>query len=198
MSQFPAKELTEALAREASVSAEDVSRVLVALANVAYEQARTGFVLPGFGEFRVVTGADTIGINPFTGKEVTFRGKQLLQFTADTAAKERFLASRKSPTRAPSIVAETQSDLPAVRLVPDHSDLLAADVKRASPEGPRCKLGGDPDWIQADDTPICCGQRMLFYGQLDSLDSHYRVGDMGMLYVFVCEMCCSSVAVLQF
>src|SRR5258708_33679120 len=31
------------------------------------------------------------------------------------------------------------------------------------------KIGGEPDWIQDDETPQCCGQPASFYGQLGSL-----------------------------
>jgi hypothetical protein len=38
--------------------------------------------------------------------------------------------------------------------------------------GLRSKLGGDPIWIQEDETPSCslCSQPMSFVGQIDSIE----------------------------
>lgn len=57
------------------------------------------------------------------------------------------------------------------------------------------KLGGKPNWIQNDETPVCpsCRERMTFVGQIDSFDDNwqtlkgddrYYFTDDGMLYIF--------------
>jgi uncharacterized protein YwqG len=55
--------------------------------------------------------------------------------------------------------------------------------------GQRTKLGGEPDWIQGDETPVCaeCNQPMSFVAQIDSIDytgrlgsGPYMFGDVGM------------------
>src|ERR1700732_4024473 len=77
--------------------------------------------------------------------------------------------------------------------------------------GMRTKLGGEPDWIQDDDTPECasCGEPMVFVAQIDSIENEnehnpvdldclghkepdYMFGDVGMIYVFFCFNCCQS------
>ena len=65
--------------------------------------------------------------------------------------------------------------------------------------GLRSKLGGLPDFIQGDDWPICqeCKQKMSFYGQLDSLNDEYCIGDCGMIYIFVCFDCLETKAIIQ-
>lgn len=57
--------------------------------------------------------------------------------------------------------------------------------------GKRNKLGGNPDWIQNDETPECriCGKKMTFYGQLDSINDECMIGDAGLIYVFYCFDC---------
>lgn len=57
--------------------------------------------------------------------------------------------------------------------------------------GNRNKLGGNPDWIQNDETPRCplCYDRMTFYGQLDSINDSIMIEDVGMIYVFYCFHC---------
>lgn len=65
--------------------------------------------------------------------------------------------------------------------------------------GRRHKLGGEPDWIQAEDVPFCptCEQEMTFYGQLDSIGDEIDLADCGMIYLFVCFDCFEVKAVLQ-
>lgn len=65
--------------------------------------------------------------------------------------------------------------------------------------GKRNKLGGSPDWLQGDDTPVCpsCGKRMTFYGQLDSINDRIMIDDAGMIYVFYCFDCGVTNALAQ-
>jgi hypothetical protein len=54
--------------------------------------------------------------------------------------------------------------------------------------GQRHQLGGEPTWRQGEATPVCraCGERMTFYGQLDSIGDDIALADVGLVYVFVC------------
>ncbi|OGC68835.1 hypothetical protein A2415_02725 [candidate division WWE3 bacterium RIFOXYC1_FULL_39_7] len=81
--------------------------------------------------------------------------------------------------------------------------------------GMRTKLGGNPDWIQNDETPICpsCNKKMSFIAQIDSVehqsglnpnsvnalspDQEYMFGDVGMIYVFYCFDCGETLSLLQ-
>jgi hypothetical protein len=72
--------------------------------------------------------------------------------------------------------------------------------------GLRTKLGGEPDWIQADETPRCdpCQRAMSLVAQIDSIDAGrqggtgpYVFGDSGMLYVFYCVGCGEAALVQQ-
>lgn len=64
--------------------------------------------------------------------------------------------------------------------------------------GKRHRLGGTPNWIQGDETPNCsCGERMTFYGQLDSIGDQIILGDCGMIYVFVCFDCLKTKSLVQ-
>ena len=60
------------------------------------------------------------------------------------------------------------------------------------------KIGGEPDWIQDDETPECCGQPAMFYGQLGSLGGKYDLIDNGIIYVFICRKCLRTHSVFQF
>jgi len=66
------------------------------------------------------------------------------------------------------------------------------------PIGNRHRIGGSPDWSQADETPTClCGKHMDFYAQLDSLGDDYCLADCAMIFVFVCWDCFETKSVLQ-
>jgi len=82
------------------------------------------------------------------------------------------------------------------------------------------KLGGDPDWLQTDERPVCpcCKHPMTFLAQIDSFehvrldpetapdlktlralerDQHWVFGDGGMIYVFFCFDCLETRSVFQ-
>jgi hypothetical protein len=65
--------------------------------------------------------------------------------------------------------------------------------------GTRHKLGGDPEFIQSEEWPLCpeCGQKMSFYAQLDSLNDDFCFADCGMIYVFVCFECNETKSIIQ-
>jgi hypothetical protein len=64
--------------------------------------------------------------------------------------------------------------------------------------GSKGKVGGSPNWIQAEATPDCpkCQKPMAFALQLAS-DSRISFCDMGMLYGFVCPECVVGASLIQ-
>jgi uncharacterized protein YwqG len=73
------------------------------------------------------------------------------------------------------------AELPEVRLAP-----VPAGVKGSA----GTKLGGKPQWIQAEWRPECCNQPMSFLGQIDSLDiPEAELPDSALVYVFFCPEC---------
>jgi hypothetical protein len=65
--------------------------------------------------------------------------------------------------------------------------------------GTRHQLGGDPTLLQPAKWPSCpeCKEAMTFYGQLDSINHEFRIGDCGMIYIFACLQCLEVHAFLQ-
>lgn len=86
-----------------------------------------------------------------------------------------------------------------VSLDPDSEEAKAAiGFKHNSAAGKGTKIGGEPEWIQGGERPICdCGKKMTFYGQLDSIGEEYCLADCGMIFVFVCFDCFETKSVLQ-
>lgn len=70
-----------------------------------------------------------------------------------------------------------------------HFPLASEDDQKVF--GNRSKLGGDPDWLQQPEKPLCrhCGTEMTFYAQVDSISELYSIEDCGMIYIFYCFSC---------
>jgi hypothetical protein len=53
------------------------------------------------------------------------------------------------------------------------------------------QVGGEPMWIQYDETPTCddCGDLMTFIGAFPTTSFRMSIGDMGRIYVFYCFKC---------
>ncbi len=90
--------------------------------------------------------------------------------------------------------------IPETQLVPCPKSVWAklAVVWHQAIAHPIHKIGGEPDWIQDDETPECCGRPTMFYGQLGSLGGKYDLIDNGIIYVFICRKCLKTHAVFQF
>ena len=93
--------------------------------------------------------------------------------------------------------------IPPFRLRPEPlSDEAAAlpGFKWAAKEvGARHRLGGEPEFLQAEEWPHCteCKNEMTFYGQLDSLNDEFVLADCGLIYVFICFDCFETKCVLH-
>jgi nucleoid DNA-binding protein len=178
------------LAQRTGLSTDKTRELIESLADIAYREAGDGFLLRGFGEFIVVLGPETTGTNPFTGRPVVFRGPPVIQFTPDSISKERFLKRRGTPVEQPWGYDQGQP-IKEVRLQPNTDDW--EEATGSSSGGTSCKLGGSPNWIQADETPICCGIATQFCGQLDLSE----LNGPEMLYVFFCNRCYSPSSIYQ-
>jgi hypothetical protein len=59
-------------------------------------------------------------------------------------------------------------------------------------------VGGEPAWIQYDETPKCCGAPMHFVLQLEeSAHRQFNFCGGGAAYVFVCQRCDKGAYVMQ-
>lgn len=93
--------------------------------------------------------------------------------------------------------------IPPFRLIPEpltDEARQAMGFKWAGGDiGKRHRLGGEPQFIQDEEIPMCpsCRQRMTFYGQLDSIGDDYNIADCGVIYVFLCFDCFTAQALVQ-
>ena len=60
------------------------------------------------------------------------------------------------------------------------------------------RLGGSAEWIQYEWEPACCGEPMIFLGQIDSLDiPEAKLPDSALVYVLYCSKCFQTASQLQ-
>lgn len=76
------------LAEENELTKKQAADFLGSLAELAYEQAKTGFTLPGLGKLVVVRRKARNGRNPATGAAIRIPAKTVLKFRIAKAAKD--------------------------------------------------------------------------------------------------------------
>ena len=90
--------------------------------------------------------------------------------------------------------------IPEIKLVPmpeTDEAKSAVGFQYNSEAGYRHKLGGEPGFIQDEEWPSCCDNKMTFYAQLDSIGDEFNLADCGMIYVFVCFDCFNTKSILH-
>jgi len=80
-----------ALAEKTGLPKAQVERVLDELANLAYGQARNGFMIPGIGKLVLVNRKARVGRNPATGETIQIPARQVVKFRVAKVCKEAVL-----------------------------------------------------------------------------------------------------------
>lgn len=81
-------ELSKTLADKAGITKKQSELYLEELANLAYNEAKNSFTLPGLGKLVLVNRAARMGRNPKTGEAIQIPAKTVLKFRIAKAAKE--------------------------------------------------------------------------------------------------------------
>lgn len=82
-----------ALAEKTGLSKAQVSDFLEKFANLAYSEAKDGFVLPGLGKLVLVNRKARTGRNPATGASIEIPAKTVVKFRVAKACKEAVLSA---------------------------------------------------------------------------------------------------------
>ena len=77
-----------AMAEQTGLSKAQVSEFLEKFANLAYKEAKDGFVLPGLGKLVLVNRKARMGRNPATGETIQIPAKTVVKFRVAKACKE--------------------------------------------------------------------------------------------------------------
>ncbi len=81
------------LAERSGLQKKEVQTVLDELANLAYQEAKNGFTIPGLGKLVQVNRAARMGRNPATGEQIHIPAKTVVKFRISKACKEAVLGS---------------------------------------------------------------------------------------------------------
>jgi DNA-binding protein HU-beta len=87
------KQLTKAqiistLADKTKMSKKDIATVMTAQMELAYKEAKNGYVIPGIGKLVIVNRKARKGRNPATGETIQIPAKRVLKFRVAKAAKD--------------------------------------------------------------------------------------------------------------
>jgi DNA-binding protein HU-beta len=89
----PKKPMTKAqliakLAEQNGVAKAVAKGILDNLAEIAYDEAKTGFTVPGIGKLVLVKRKARIGRNPATGESIKIPAKKVVKFRIAKACKD--------------------------------------------------------------------------------------------------------------
>lgn len=85
-------EIIAKLAEKNNLQKKQVKQLLEDLANLAYEEAKNSFTLPGIGKLVLVERKERMARNPRTGEMVQVPAKKVVKFKVAKACKEAVLA----------------------------------------------------------------------------------------------------------
>lgn len=91
------REVQAALAERTGLTKAQVKSVLDELAKLAYEEADSGFPVPGIGKLVVAQRAARVGRNPSTGEPIEIPAKKAVKFRVSKACREAVVGTGKSP-----------------------------------------------------------------------------------------------------
>ena len=86
-------QMLASLAERTDLSKAQVSQVLEELAQLAYKEAKNGFMMPGIGKLVLVQRSARMGRNPATGESIMIPAKTAVKFRVCKACKEAVLSA---------------------------------------------------------------------------------------------------------
>jgi DNA-binding protein HU-beta len=82
-------------ATDEALTKKQVKSLLTAIAELAYKEAKNGFVIPGLGKIVLVKRKARTGRNPATGATIKIAAKTVVKFRVAKAAKDAILGAKK-------------------------------------------------------------------------------------------------------
>jgi DNA-binding protein HU-beta len=87
-------------ATDETLTKKQVKALLGSLAELAYKEAKNGFVVPGLGKLVQVKRKARTGRNPATGETIKIPAKTVLKFRVAKIAKDTILGVKAAPKAA--------------------------------------------------------------------------------------------------
>jgi DNA-binding protein HU-beta len=82
------------IAESVGISKRQSAEVMETLAQLAYQNAKNSFTLPGVGKLVLVNHQARLGRNPATGEQIQIPAKRVVKFRVAKAAKDAILGAR--------------------------------------------------------------------------------------------------------
>ena len=101
---FTKSQIIEAVAERTRVEKQTAEAMLDCLTQLAYQNAKDEFTVPGIGKIIVVERKARLGRNPQTGAPIQIPAKQAVKFKIAKAAKDALLAA-KPAVAGPAVTA---------------------------------------------------------------------------------------------
>ena len=79
------------IATKNNISKKAAAEVLESIAQLAYQNAKDSFILPGLGKLVLVDRKARVGRNPATGETIQIAAKRVVKFRVAKAAKDAIL-----------------------------------------------------------------------------------------------------------
>ena len=87
-------QIAAAIADKAGIKKKQAAEILEHLAQLAYNNAKNTFTLPGIGKLKLRNRAARIGRNPATGEQIQIPAKRVVKFSVAKACKDAILGSK--------------------------------------------------------------------------------------------------------
>lgn len=81
------------IAEAVGLSKKQTAEVVESLVQLAYENAKNSFTLPGIGKLVLVNRKARLGRNPATGEQIQIPAKRVVKFRVAKAAKDAILSA---------------------------------------------------------------------------------------------------------
>lgn len=87
-------EIVAHLAQVLELPRKKVAQFFTEFANLAYKEAKRGFIIPGIGKLSVVRRKARKGRNPRTGEEIRIPAKRVVRFRISKTAKDAIVGGK--------------------------------------------------------------------------------------------------------
>jgi len=87
-------EIATEIATQSNITKKAAAEILEIIAQLAYQNAKNTFTLPGLGKLVLVNRAARMGRNPATGETIQIKAKRVVKFRVAKAAKEAILGAK--------------------------------------------------------------------------------------------------------
>ena len=99
MAKAPTKPLTKSqitaeIATKSGLTKKAAAEILEIIAQLAYQNAKDTFTLPGIGKLVLVDRKARVGRNPATGETIQIAAKRVVKFRVAKAAKDAILGKK--------------------------------------------------------------------------------------------------------